>query len=70
MKSALKSSKFKKSGPKSVGGTHGNVGKDITKQLMVERKENQRALKKAIEKTELKFDKKLQRLDVVMNETT
>ena len=42
MKSALKSSKFRKSGPKSVGGKrsgHGGMGKDFTKQLLVERKE-------------------------------
>ena len=56
-----KSSRFGRgSGAKSVGGSKMNLGnKDFTKQLMVERKETQAKIKKAIERSDLKFDKKV-----------
>ena len=68
MKSAFKSSRLGRSGPKSVGGSRSKIGnKDLSKQFLVERKDAERRLKKAIEATEKKTDKKLQKIQVIFD---
>ena len=57
-------SRFKGSGAKSAGRSNKKMGgKDMTKQFMIERKDNEKKLKKAIDHTEKKFIKKVDRVE-------